>query len=132
MIFDRHTSDIAVNTDDLLRRLAVERSDLSSDDIEAEGVAFLKALSVRQYRGFKAWFKSYELPEDDLPDLSMWPSDIPMPPDELLGEWDKAVPYMKSEDVIEQLSAQLYCFLLATARATREEQTRCHTARSVI
>ena len=124
VIFDRHTSKIAVNATDLLKRLEVERPDLSSDDIEAEGVAFLESLGVRQYREFEAWFKSYELPEDDPPDLSMWPSDIPTPPDELPGEWNKAAPFMASEDVVRRLAAQIFCFLLAMARATREEQAR--------
>ncbi|MDQ3398449.1 MAG: hypothetical protein M3511_11915 [Deinococcota bacterium] len=112
------------DTADLLRRLEAERPNLSTDDIDAEGIAFLESLGVTQYREFKVWFKSHELPEDNPPELSMWPSDIPTPPDELPGEWDKATPYMESEDVIEQLAAQLYCFLLATARATREEQAR--------
>ena len=54
--------------------------------------------------------------------MSMWPSDVPAPPDEPLGEWDLAAPYMASEDVIERLAAQVFCFLLATARAVREER----------
>jgi hypothetical protein len=68
---------------------------------------------------FEAWFFSYEWPEDDPPDLSMWPHMIPLPPDEPPGDWERVAPYRNSEHVIERMAAQLYLFLLASARAVR-------------
>ena len=85
-------------------------------------MAFLESVGVTQYREFEAWFNSYDIPEDDPPNPSMWPSDIPAPPDELPGQWDKAALYRDSDEPIQRLAAELYLFLLATARATREEQ----------
>ena len=43
VIYDRHTRGISVDAADLIQRLEAERPDLSSDDIEREGVAFLEA-----------------------------------------------------------------------------------------
>jgi hypothetical protein len=82
VVFDKHAGEILIDPPDLQRRLEAALPGLSSNDVEAEGVAFLERLGVTQYRAFEAWFKSYELPRDDPPDLTSWPEMIPMPPDE--------------------------------------------------
>lgn len=125
VIFDKHTNGIVVDPLGLLQKLEIERPDLSSDDVEAEGVAFLESLGVTQYPAFWSWFNSWSLPEDDPPDLTRWPSGIPEPPDELPGEWNMAAPYRHSSEPVEQLAAQLYLFMLAAARAVREERSSC-------
>lgn len=131
VIFDRHAGEILMDPPDLQHRLEAALPGMSGDDVEAEGVAFLESLGVTQYRAFEAWFRSYELPEDDPPDLTRWPSDIPMPPDEPPGDWQRVAPYMTSENVIEQLATQLYLFMLATARAVREEQVALYEKRFI-
>lgn len=85
MIFDKHASEIVVDPLGLQQKLEAASPELSSDDVDAEGIAFLERLGVTQYRAFEAWFKSYELPRDDPPDLASWPEMILMPPDEPLG-----------------------------------------------
>lgn len=124
VIFDKHAGAILIDPPDLLDRLQASRPDLfigtPDDAIEAEGVAFLESLGVIEYRTFETWFNSWELAEDDLPDLTNWPGMIPMPPDEPAGDWQRVAPYMASENVIEQLAAQLYVFMLGAARAVRE------------
>lgn len=124
VIFDKHTGSILVDPLDLQGRLEAAFQGLSSDDVDAEGVAFLERLGVTQYRAFEAWFKSYELPEDDPPNLKSWPEMIPTPPDEPSGDWQRVMPYMTSRNVIEQLAAQLYLFMLASARAQREYKAK--------
>jgi hypothetical protein len=109
VVFDRHVGEILIDPPDLQRRLEAALPGLSSDDVEAEGVAFLEGLGVTQYRAFEAWFKSYKLPEDDPPDLTSWPEMIPTPPDEPPGDWRRVAPYTTSENVVKQLAAQLYC-----------------------
>ena len=122
-IYDKHVGDIFTDTTKALNdALAKAHPELDANDIELKGVVFLESVGVIQYRVFEAWFNSYEFPEDDPPDLTRWPSDIPAPPDELPGEWEKATPYRDSDEPIQRLAAELYLFLLATARATREEQ----------
>lgn len=114
VIFDKHAGAILIDPPDLLDRLQASRPDLfigtPDDAIEAEGVAFLESLGVAEYRTFETWFNSWELAEDDPPDLTNWPEMIPMPPDEPAGDWQRVAPYMASEDVIEQLAAQLYVY----------------------
>lgn len=122
--FDKYAGNILIDPADLRQRLEAALPGLSSDDVEAEGVAFLKRLGVTQYRAFEGWFKSYELPRDDPPDLTSWPNMIPMPPDEQPGDWQRVMPYTASENIIEQLAAQLYLFMLASARAQREYQAK--------
>lgn len=122
MIFDKHAGGIFVDSLELQRKLETALPGLSSEDVDAEGIVFLQRLGVTQYRAFEAWFKPYELPEDDPPDLTSWPDMIPMPPDEPQEDWERVAPYMTSENVIEQLAAQLYLFMLASARAVREER----------
>lgn len=126
VIFDKHLQGISTDTPELLQRLEVERPDLSSDEAEREGRAFLESLGITQFAELAKWFKSYEPPDldADRPDLSMWPSDIPTPPDELPGQWTLAEAFVDSDELIERLAAQVFCFLLATARATRDERTR--------
>lgn len=120
VIFDKHAGGILVDPLGLQQKLEAALPGLSSDDVDAEGAAFLERLGVTQYRVFEAWFQSYELPEDDPPDLTSWPELIPMPPEEPPGDWERIAPYMTSENVIEKLAAQLYLFMLAAARAVRE------------
>lgn len=54
VIFDKHAGDILVDPPHLQRRLEAALPGLSSDDAEAEGVAFLERLGVTQYRAFEA------------------------------------------------------------------------------
>jgi len=123
-IYDKHAGDIFTDTAEAFNdALQKAHPELDANEIEARMVAFLEGLGVTQYRVFEAWFNSYDIPEDDPPDLTCWPSDIPAPPDERPGEWEKAVLHRHSAEPIPRLAAELYLFLLATARATREEQT---------
>lgn len=123
MVFEKHVGSIFTDESDAIRdALLKAHPELDANEVELRGVAFLESLGVTQYRAFEAWFNSYELPDDDPPDLSVWPSDIPAPPDERPGEWDKTASYRGSDEPIHRLAAELYLFLLATARATREEQ----------
>ena len=123
VIFDRHAGDIFTESGQaLIDAFLTAHPDLTTGDLEVRGVTFLESLGVRQYRAFEAWFNSYELPEEGVTDLSRWPSNVPTPPDELPGEWEKVTPYRGSDEPAERLAAELYLFLLATARATREER----------
>ena len=124
--FDRHMRGVSINAADLRQGLETELPHLSDDEVENACREFLLSINVTQFDGFSLWFKSYELPDPDAtrPDLSMWPCDVPEPPDELPGEWDTGLPYSTSDDLIERLAAQVYLFILAsarTARAIREE-----------
>lgn len=122
-IYDKHAGDIFTDTAEAFNdALQKAHPELDANEIEARMVAFLEGLGVTQYRVFEAWFNSYDLPDDDPPDLTRWPSDTPAPPDELPGEWKKAALYRDSGEPIPRMAAELYLFLLATARATREQQ----------
>ncbi len=84
--FERHLRDLHIDADDLLRRLERERPDATADAIEQQARAFLQDIGITTYDDLAAWFKSYELPDPDRPDLAVWPSDIPTPPAEVDGE----------------------------------------------
>lgn len=76
-IYDRHAGDIFTDTAEAFNEaLQKAHPELDANEIEARMVAFLEGLGVTQYRVFEAWFNSYDLPEDDPPDLTHWPSDI--------------------------------------------------------
>lgn len=126
--FERHMHGLHVDTLDVIHRLEVGQPHLSEDEIDQACKKFLRSIDVTQFDAFSVWFKSYELPDldADRPDLSMWPSDVLTPPDELTGEWDRALPYMVSEDLIERLAAQVYLFILAAARTARGGVGRRH------
>ncbi len=118
--FDKHLRGLHIDTADLLRRLERERPDITAADIEQESRAFLKDIGITAYDELAAWFKSYELPDLDRPDLAVWPGDIPTPPAEVDGESDMTKPFQSCDDAVQRLAAQSYLFLLATARAVRE------------
>jgi len=120
--FERHMRGVDVASTDVYHRLKVEQPHLSDEDVESACRKFLQSINATQFAVFAEWFKSYELPDVDAAQqkLSTWPSDVPKPPDELPGEWDRTLPYMASQDAIEQLSAQVYLFILAAARTARD------------
>lgn len=92
-IYDKHAGDIFTDTVEAFNdALQKAHPELDANEIEARMVAFLEGLGVTQYRMFEVWFNSYDIPDDDPPDLTRWPSDIPAPPDELPGEWENMVP----------------------------------------
>ena len=122
--FDRHIRDVNIDIDDLLQELQTGLPHLSNDEIEEAGREFLQTIGVTQYDAFSAWFESYELPDPDAerPDLSMWPSDVPTPPEELPGEWARALPFVASDDLVERLAAQAFLCIVASARTARESR----------
>jgi hypothetical protein len=122
--FERHLRGLNIDTADLLRRLDVERPGITAADIEQESTAFLKDIGITAFDEFAAWFKSYKLPDLDRPDLAVWPSDIPTPPAEVSGAWDMTLPFQSCDDAVPRIAAQVYLFLLATARAVREDKVR--------
>ncbi len=119
--FEKHLRGLHIDTADLLRRLERERPDITAADIELESRAFLKDIGVTAFDELAAWFKSYELPDLDRPDLAIWPSDIPTPPAEVSGSWEMTKPFQSCDDAVPRIAAQIYLFLLATARAVRED-----------
>ncbi len=122
--FEKHLRGLHIDSADLLRRLERERPDIGAADIEQEGRAFLKDIGITAFDELAAWFKSYELPDLDRPDLAVWPSDIPTPPAEVDGESDMTKPFQNCDDAVQRLAAQSYLFLLATARAVREDKVQ--------
>ncbi len=122
--FERHLRGLNIDTADLLQRLERERPGITADDIEQEGKAFLKDIGITAYDEFAAWFKSYELPDPDRPDLAAWPSDIPMPPAEVDGEKEIAKPFHSCDAAVPRMAAQVFMFFLAAARAVREDEVR--------
>jgi hypothetical protein len=122
--FERHLSGLHIDTADLLQRLEREQPGITADDIEQEGRAFLKDIGITAFDEFAAWFKSYKLPDPERPDLAVWPSDIPPPPAEVDGESDMTKPFQNCDDAVQRLAAQSYLFLLATARAVRENKVQ--------
>jgi hypothetical protein len=119
--FEKHLRGLHIDTADLLRRLERERPDITAADIEQESRAFLKEIGVTAFDEFAAWFKSYKLPDLDRPDLAIWPSDIPTPPAEVDGAWQITQPFRNCDDAVPRIAAQIHLFLLATARAVRED-----------
>lgn len=123
VIFDKHAGDIFTDEAETLRETWLSAyPELDEAELWRQGGAFLESLGVAQYEVFEAWFNSYDIPEDDPPDLTRWPSDIPAPPNESPGEWEKVAPYRDSDEPVQRLAAEVYLFLLATARAAREER----------
>lgn len=120
--FKRHTNGLSLDSTELIQTLETEHPHLSDDDVERACKEFLRSINISSFDAFSAWFKSYEVPDfdDARPDLSMWPSDVPNPPDEQPGEWSTVLLYANSEDVIERLAAKVYLFVLAAARTARE------------
>ena len=106
MIFDKHASGILVDPLGIQQELEAALPGISSDEVDAEGIAFLERLGVTQYRAFEAWFKLYELPVDYPPNLMSWPEVIPIPSDEPSGDCKRVELCTTSESVIEQLVAQ--------------------------
>ncbi len=119
--FEKHLRGLNIDTADLLRRLERERPGITAADVEQEGTAFLNDIGITAFDELAAWFKSYKLPDLDRPDLAVWPSDIPTPPAEVDGESDMTKPFQNCDDAVQRLAAQSYLFLLATARAVRED-----------
>ncbi len=122
--FEKHLRGLNIDTADLLRRLERERPGITAADIEQEGGAFLKDIGVTAFDEFAAWFESYELPDLDRPDLAVWPGDIPTPPAEVSGSYEITKPFQSCDDAVMRLAAQSYLFLLATARAVREDKVQ--------
>jgi hypothetical protein len=122
--FEKHLRGLNIDTADLLRRLERERPDITADDIELESRAFLKDIGITAFDELATWFKSYELPDPDRPDLAIWPSDIPTPPAEVDGSWEITKPFQSCDDAVQRIAAQIYLFLLATARAVREDKVQ--------
>jgi hypothetical protein len=122
--FEKHLRGLNIDTADLLRELEREQPGITADDIEQEGRAFLKDIGITAFDELAAWFKSYKLPDLDRPDLAVWPSDIPTPPAEVDGAWEITKPFQNCDDAVQRLAAQSYLFLLATARAVREDTVR--------
>jgi hypothetical protein len=122
--FEKHLRGLNIDAADLLRRLDVERPDITAADVEQESRAFLEDIGITAFDEFAAWFKSYELPDLDRPDLAVWPSDIPTPPAEVDGAWEITKPFQSCDDAVQRLAAQSYLFLLATARAVREDKVQ--------
>lgn len=120
--FEKHMSGVNVAPAEVYRQLAVEQPHLSDDDVERKGRAFLESIGVLNFAAFATWFGNYEIPDldADRPDLSMWPSDVPKPPVEVPGEWDRVLPYTASDVLIQRLTAEIYIFILAAARTARE------------
>lgn len=124
IIFDKHAGDIFTDEAETLREAWLSACpELDEAELWRQGGAFLESLGVAQYEVFEMWFDSYDLPEDEPPDLTRWPSDIPAPPDESPGEWEKVARYRGSDEPVQRLAAEVYLFLLATARAAREERS---------
>lgn len=90
VIFEKHAGSIVdiMDTPGFVERLTAARPGSTGDEVEAEAQAFLERLGVTQYRDFETWFGTYEVPEDNPPDLSVWPHTIPTPPDEPPGDWE--------------------------------------------
>jgi hypothetical protein len=122
--FERHLRGLNIDTADLLRRLERERPGITADDVEQESRAFLKDIGITAFDEFAAWFKSYKLPDLDRPDLAVWPSDIPTPPAEVSGSFEIIKPFQSCDDAVQRIAAQVYLFLLAAARAVRDDKVQ--------
>jgi hypothetical protein len=122
--FERHLRGLNIDTADLLRRLERERPGITAADVEQESTAFLNDIGITAFDELAAWFKSYKLPDLDRPDLAVWPSDIPTPPAEVSGSFEITKPFQSCDDSVQRIAAQSYLFLLATARAVRDDKVQ--------
>ncbi len=117
---------MTLDLDDLAQRLEAACPGLSADEQQAEIDSFLDRLGITAHRAFTAWFAAwfdtYDTYDPAAPNLSRWPYTIPTPPDEPPGDRDTVKPYWNAENVIEQLGAEGYMVILATAGAVREER----------
>jgi len=93
--------------------------------LNAAAEAFCKRIGVPSPFALSSWDGRADLPDPDVPpDLSRWPSNLPDPPPELPGVFEKLEPYRDSLDIHERLPALLYLFWLSHARARREYVAR--------
>ena len=133
VLFDKHVAGLmTLELDDLAQRLEAACPGLSPNEQQAEIDSFLDSLGIAAHRAFTAWFDLYAVIDPDTPDLSRWPHTIPVPPDEPPGDWEKVKSYRDAKNVIEQLGAQGYTVILATARAVREERARLVPNKTVV
>lgn len=114
-----HTENLTLTKIDDIKVLL---PDITEADLDDAGWNFACLAGFTNADDFMLWFKAYDLPDNEPPDLTKWPDTIPVPPAELPGTQEKIEPYLVSEDVLERACAQASMFLLASARAVREFQ----------
>lgn len=91
------------------------------------------ALDALTHRlGLPTWITSWswgdtEVPDDEHPNLKLWPHTLASPPPEPPEAWEELEPLTRSEDVAERWCALICLFTLGHARGHREYTQRPHS-----